>query len=228
MGISNLNDYSDYYSIGQEIISNCEYKLKRYIDFSLALIGLIIAFPLTLIISLIIFLEDRGAVFYSQKRVGKFGRLFNTFKFRTMIVDSDEIYGPTQARVNDPRITKIGRILRYTAMDEIPQLWSILIGDMSFVGPRALLPAEKETGNDSDSDIVHIKDIPGYKNRQSVKPGLTGVAQIFAPRDINRKNKFRYDRIYIKNMGLFFDLKLILISLWITLSGSWEKRSKKI
>ena len=178
MGISNLNDYSDYYSIGQEIISNCEYKLKRYIDIILSATGILASLPLSALIAILIYIEDRGSVFYTQERVGKNGGLFLAYKFRTMIVDSDEIYGPTQARVNDPRITKIGKILRYTAMDEIPQLWSILIGDMSFVGPRALLPAEKETGNDSDSDIVHIKDIPGYKNRQSVKPGLTGVAQI--------------------------------------------------
>lgn len=223
-----MNDYSDNYSIGQEVISNYEYKLKRYIDIILSATGILASLPLSALIAILIYIEDRGPVFYSQKRVGKNGKFFNAFKFRTMIVDSDEKFGPTQAREDDPRITKVGKILRYTAMDEIPQLWSILIGDMSFVGPRALLPAEKETGNDSYNDIVHIEEIPGYKNRQSVKPGLTGVAQIFAPRDINRKNKFRYDRIYIKNMGLFFDLKLILISLWITLSGSWEKRSKKI
>lgn len=109
-----------------------EYSLKRYIDFCLALIGLIITFPLTLILSLLIFLEDGGPVFYSQKRVGKFGRLFNTFKFRTMIVDSDAKFGPLQASKNDPRITKIGKLLRFTALDEIPQLWSILKGGYEF------------------------------------------------------------------------------------------------
>jgi lipopolysaccharide/colanic/teichoic acid biosynthesis glycosyltransferase len=88
-----------------------EYGLKRYIDFSLAFIGIVIALPIALIISLLIFLEDRGPVFYSQKRVGKLGKLFRTFKFRTMIVDSDDRFGPLQASENDPRITKIGKLL---------------------------------------------------------------------------------------------------------------------
>jgi len=205
-----------------------EYSLKRYIDFGLAFIGLVIALPMTLIISLLIFLEDRGPIFYSQKRVGKLGKLFRTFKFRTMIVDSDAKFGPLQARENDPRITKIGKLLRFTALDEIPQLWSILNGDMSFVGPRALLPAEKETSNNMSDEIISVEEIPGYEKRILVKPGLTGIAQIFAPRDIDRKNKFRYDSLYLNNISLFFDLKLIILSLYITIKGSWEKRGNKI
>ena len=205
-----------------------EYGLKRFIDLSLSFIGLVLAFPIGLIISLFIFIEDRGPVFYSQKRVGKLGRLFNAFKFRTMIVDSDARFGPLQATENDPRITKVGKLLRFTALDEIPQLWSILKGDMSFVGPRALLPAEIETANNKSEEVVSLEKIAGYEKRILVKPGLTGIAQIFAPRDIDRKNKFRYDGLYLNNMSLFFDLKLIILSFYITFKGSWEKREKKI
>lgn len=205
-----------------------EYLLKRYIDFVLALGGLIASLPISIIVSILIYLEDRGSIFYSQKRVGKYGNLFKAYKFRTMIEDSDTLYGPLQAQENDPRITKIGKLLRFTAFDELPQLWSILKGDMSFVGPRALLPAEKETGEGKSAEIISVDKIAGYENRILVKPGLTGVAQIFAPRDLNRKNKFRYDSIYIDNMSLLFDLKLIMLSFYITFKGAWENRDKKI
>jgi lipopolysaccharide/colanic/teichoic acid biosynthesis glycosyltransferase len=99
---------------------------------------------------------------------------------------------------------------------------------MSFVGPRALLPAEKESSNSNSDKIIYLEKIPGFKKRIQVKPGLTGIAQIFAPRDIDRKNKFRYDSIYLNNMSLFLDLKLIIISFYITFKGSWEKRGNKI
>ncbi len=200
--------------------------MKRTFDFLLSLIGIIISFPLWIIISILIKLDDNGPVFYSQKRVGINGRHFNTYKFRTMIPESDELYGYRQAGEGDDRITRIGRYLRHSAMDELPQLISILNGDMSFVGPRALLPDEIEINEDT-SESIPIEDIPGYEYRQSVLPGLTGIAQIYAPRDINRKKKFRYDRIYIKNQSFLLDLRLILISFWITFRGTWESRDKK-
>ena len=166
--------------------------------FTVFIAGLLISSPLWVVISILIKLDDNGPVFYSQKRVGINGELFNTYKFRTMIPESDQIYGYKQAGEGDDRITKVGKYLRYTAMDELPQLLSIFTGDMSFVGPRALLPDEIEVNEDS-VESVPIENIPGFKYRQSVRPGLTGVAQIYAPRDISRKNKFRYDKIYIKN-----------------------------
>lgn len=202
-----------------------EYALKRSIDCLLAFTGILISLPISIIISFLIYLEDRGPVFYYQQRVGRGGELFTAPKFRTMIVDSDKIYGPVQARVDDPRITRIGKILRATALDEIPQLWCILMGKMSFVGPRALLIAEIETF--CDDGIIPARDIPGYEKRVSVRPGLTGIAQIFAPRDIKRRNKFRYDRLYINNMSLAFDLKLIVLSFLITFTGKWENRGNK-
>lgn len=144
-----------------------------------------------------------------------------------MIPDSDEKFGPIQAVENDPRVTKVGKILRNSAMDELPQLLSILKGDMSFVGPRALLPRELETGNNGNSTEADINNIPGYKERHLVRPGLTGIAQVYAPRDITRKNKFRYDMVYIRNRSLMLDIKLILLSFWITFRRKWESRDKK-
>ena len=201
-----------------------EYLFKRPFDIILSFSGLVISSPLWVIISLLIWLNDKGPVFYTQKRVGKGGKQFNTLKFRTMIPESDRLFGPLQAEEGDKRVTKIGKYLRNSAMDELPQLLSIFTGDMSFVGPRALLPSEIEVDGDQE---VPMQDVPGYLERQSVLPGLTGIAQIYAARDISRRNKFRYDRLYIKNQSFALDLKLIFLSFWITFRGTWESRTKK-
>jgi lipopolysaccharide/colanic/teichoic acid biosynthesis glycosyltransferase len=203
------------------------YVLKRPFDIILSSLGLIFSIPLWLIISLAIWLEDRVLIFYMQPRVGKGGHIFNAFKFRSMIPDSDELFGPLQAKGNDHRITRVGRVLRATAMDELPQLLNILKGDMSFVGPRALLPEEIETREHSGEIAVPLEEIPGFWKRQSVRPGLTGVAQVYAPRDIKRKQKFRFDFLYIGKVSLWLDIKLILLSSWITFKGKWEMRRKK-
>ena len=200
--------------------------LKRLFDICLSSIGIIGSFPLWLLFSFAIKLEDRGPVFYTQKRVGKQGKVFWTIKFRSMIKNAEKDVGPVQAVEDDPRVTKIGRILRATAMDELPQLLNILKGDMSFVGPRALRPEEKEVhGN---PHIMRIEIIPLYEERLTVRPGLTGLAQVYLPTDATRKRKFRYDLLYIKNRSLFLDLKLILLSFLITFKGKWESRQNKI
>jgi len=203
--------------------------IKRVFDLILSSIGIILSTPLWLIFSLMIWLEDRGAIFYTQERVGKDGKVFTSFKFRSMVPNAEEGVGPLQAEENDPRVTRVGKFLRATAMDELPQLLNILKGDMSFVGPRALRPLEIEVrkvagGNPSP----RIYELPNFKLRSSVRPGLTGLAQIYAPRDITRKNKFRYDLLYIKNQNLWIDIKLILLSFWITLKRKWEVREAKI
>src|SRR5262249_4243443 len=156
---------------------------------------------------------------------GERGRLFDALKFRSMIVDAERDVGPQQASEHDPRVTRVGRILRATAMDELPQLWNIFRGDMSFVGPRALRPDEVEVrGGD---DAVPLDRIPGFVERTSVRPGLTGVAQIYAPRDVLRRHKFRYDRLYIKRRSFGLDVRLIALSFWITFRGTWEARDRK-
>jgi len=199
--------------------------LKRSFDFSLSLAGLIVSSPFWILFAFLIWLEDRGSVFYKQERVGKDNRIFKVLKFRSMIKDAEKDMGPVQARENDPRVTKVGRILRATAMDELPQLINILKGDISFVGPRALRPKESEAYDDPEK--MEIEKIPWYKERHSVKPGLTGLAQIYLPSDALRRKKFRYDLLYIKNQSFWLDLKIILISFWITFKGKWESRKRK-
>jgi lipopolysaccharide/colanic/teichoic acid biosynthesis glycosyltransferase len=178
--------------------------------------------PFWLLIAALIKLNDGGPVFYGQLRVGQAGVRFRSWKFRSMVPDADARFGPRQAVAADARITRVGRILRATAMDELPQLWNILRGDMSVVGPRALMPEEIEVSGDGQS--VPLEKIPGFDARHRVRPGLTGIAQIYADRDIPRRQKFRYDLLYIRKQTLWLDLRLVFLSFWITLRGRWDVR----
>ena len=166
-----------------------------------------------------------GPIFYSQPRVGEGGRTFEAFKFRSMIPDAEAGIGAVQATTRDPRVTRVGRMMRATAMDELPQLWNIFRGDMSFVGPRALRPGEIEV--DGNGALVPMESIPGYAERHSVRPGLTGIAQIFAARDIPRRHKFRYDRLYLDRQSFWLDARLIALSFWISFRGKWEARGRR-
>jgi lipopolysaccharide/colanic/teichoic acid biosynthesis glycosyltransferase len=198
---------------------------KRALDIALAGIGLLASSPVWAVLAAAIKLEDGGPVFYSQPRVGEGGRTFEAFKFRSMIPNAEAGVGAVQATTHDPRVTRVGRLMRATAMDELPQLWNIFRGDMSFVGPRALRPGEIEQGR--NGRLERLEDVPGYATRVSVRPGLTGVAQVYAPRDVPRRHKFRYDRIYVKRRSWWLDVRLILISFWISVHGTWEARGRK-
>jgi lipopolysaccharide/colanic/teichoic acid biosynthesis glycosyltransferase len=198
--------------------------IKRLIDVLVAASGLLASAPLWLVIPAAIKIEDGGPVFFSQERVGLNGRVFRAMKFRSMIPDAEAGSGPVQASENDPRITAVGRLLRATAMDELPQLWNILIGDMSVVGPRPLRPGEIDVAD--DGRLVALEEIPGYDLRHLVRPGLTGLAQVYAPRDLKRAGKFRLDRLYLRKAGLCLDVKLVLLSFWITGRGDWERRDR--
>lgn len=200
--------------------------LKRPFDVLLSGSGILLSSPLWLIIAALIKLEDRGPVFYRQERVGRGGRIFRVIKFRSMNPDAEKHGGAVQAVERDPRVTRVGRVLRATAMDELPQLLNIFKGDMSFVGPRALRPNEKEVHGDPDTRA--IGDIPGYEERCRVRPGLTGLTQVFLPGDTPRRRKFRVDRIYIRRRGFGLDLRLIALSFWITFRGRWESRQSKL
>ena len=145
-------------------------------------------------------------------------------KFRSMIPHAEVQSGPVQAAENDPRITRVGRLLRATAMDELPQLVNILTGDMSFVGPRPLRPGEIDVAD--GGRLIRLEDIPGYQDRHRVRPGLTGLAQVYAARDLRRAGKFRLDRLYLEKASLWLDLKLIALSFWITGRGEWERRDR--
>lgn len=198
---------------------------KRSFDVALSGIGLMLSFPLWALIATAIKLDDGGTVFYPQTRVGMGGARFRSWKFRSMTEGSDAVVGPLQAREHDPRITGVGRLLRATAMDELPQLWNIFRGDMSFVGPRALLPEEIEvTGTGAR---VAIEEIPGYEARHRVRPGLTGLAQIYASRDIPRRHKFKLDLLYVRRQSFWLDLTLVALSFWISFRGTWERRGAK-
>ena len=199
---------------------------KRLLDILLSGIGLLLSSPLWLALAAAIKLEDGGPVFYSQDRAGQGGRVFKVWKFRSMIPDAEKYVGAIQATEHDPRVTRIGRLMRATAMDELPQLWSIFIGDMSFVGPRALRPGEIEVLG--DGGLEALEDVPGYEHRARVRPGLTGIAQIYAPRDVPRRHKFRYDRLYVERQSLWLDVRLIATSFWITFRGKWETRGSKV
>jgi lipopolysaccharide/colanic/teichoic acid biosynthesis glycosyltransferase len=199
--------------------------MKRLLDIVLSGGGLVVSSPVWLIIAGLIKLEDGGPLLFSQERVGQGGRRFRALKFRSMIADAEASVGPVQSGENDPRVTRTGRFLRATAMDELPQLLNIFRGDMSFVGPRALRPGEIEVNG--EGRMERLEDVPGFRERCTVPPGLTGVAQIYAPRDIVRRNKFRYDALYIRRRSFWLDVRLILLSFWITFRGTWETRGRK-
>ncbi len=199
--------------------------LKRAFDVALSGAGLIASAPLWAVFAAAIKLEDGGPVLFRQERVGLGGHPFMAIKFRSMRPDAEAGVGAIQATDQDPRVTRVGRFMRSTAMDELPQLWNILRGDMSFVGPRALRPGEIEAGR--HGALERLEAVPGFATRVSVRPGLTGVAQVYARRDVPRRHKFRYDRIYVQRRSWCLDVRLILISFWISVHGAWNARGRK-
>jgi lipopolysaccharide/colanic/teichoic acid biosynthesis glycosyltransferase len=198
---------------------------KRALDLLLSSFGLIASAPLWLVLAAAIKAADGGPIFYGQERVGLGGRVFRALKFRSMRTDAEALTGAVQATAADPRVTSVGRVMRATAMDELPQLWNIMRGDMSFVGPRALRPGEIEA--EGDGRLVRLEDVPGFEQRITVRPGLTGIAQVYARRDIPRRQKFRYDRLYVRRRSWLLDVRLILLSFWISVHGTWEARGRK-
>ena len=199
--------------------------LKRAFDVLLSGTGLVISAPLWVAITSAIKLEDGGPVLFPQDRVGLGGSTFRALKFRSMVPDASPL-PPRQADEDDPRITRVGRVLRATAMDELPQLINILRGDMSFVGPRPLMPGEIELRG--AAELVRLETVPGYEARHSVRPGLTGLTQVYAPRDTPRTRKFRLDAIYVRNASFCLDVFLVAVSVWITFRGRWEVRTRKL
>ena len=191
---------------------------KRMFDIILSSLGILLSLPLWLLIALAVKLNDRGPIFYSHYRVGKRGKIFKAYKFRSMIKDAEREKGAVWAKENDPRVTLIGQILRATAFDEFPQLINIFWGDMSFVGPRPERPKLVERFR---------LEIKNYDFRHRVKPGLTGIAQVFGKYDTQPKHKLKYDLLYIQNQNFWLDLKLIMLSFWITAKGKWQSREKK-
>ena len=191
---------------------------KRALDIMLSGLGLVLSAPLWAVISLAIKLEDGDGIVYGQERMGKGGQVFRVLKFRSMVRDAERETGAVWASENDARITRVGRFLRAIALDELPQLLNIVRGDMSFVGPR---PERPEL-------VARFREhISGYDSRFVVQPGLTGLAQIYGRYDSHPRDKLRYDLLYIRKRSFCLDLKLIVLSFWITLRGKWEYRGRK-
>ncbi len=184
--------------------------LKRVIDILLAAFFGILFLPVMLIALILIKLTSGGPIFYKQVRVGEEGEPFNLYKFRTMVVGAEKKSGPVLAAENDSRITFVGRFLRKSRIDELPQLWNILKGDMSFVGPRPERSYFVER---------HKQNIPGYEERFKIKPGVTGLAQVSGSYITTPDNKLKYDLIYIYHQSLFLDLKILLQTIKVVLTG---------
>ncbi len=187
--------------------------MKRGFDFVLAALGLAISAPLWALFAIGVKLEDGGPIFYRQMRVGQRGRMFPVLKFRTLRQDADKTVRPWMPP-GEEWVTRVGTFLRRTAMDELPQILNILKGDMSFVGPRAMPVNEFETFKEK---------VPGLSRRLEARPGLTGIAQVYGNATRNIRAKLRYDLLYVGKQSFLLDVKLILLSVLITLRGRWEQ-----
>ena len=213
-----VNRFSGLHIFLWKFTVNFSYALKRFLDILLSLAALIILLPLFIVLGILIKLTSRGPVFFVQVRVGQYGRNFCFYKFRSMYIDAEkrkqELLAQNQSKdgvifkmKNDPRITSIGRILRKTSMDELPQFLNVLYGDMSLVGPRPPLPSE-----------VKEYTIEARK-RLNVKPGLTCLWQISGRSDIPFKEQVKLDKEYISSRSLKSDLLILLRTIPAILSG---------
>lgn len=187
---------------------------KRLFDLSAAALGLVLSSPVWLAITFLLWLEDPGPLLFVKNSVGRGGLNFRQFKFRTMVREAENTTGPVLSHEGDTRVLRTGRLLRKTALDELPQLLNILAGEMSFVGPRpqrTVLVRE------------YLITIPEYAERHRVLPGLAGLAQVAGDYYLTPRQKLRFDRLYIRYIGLGFDLKLLLLAFLITFWFRWQK-----
>ena len=187
-------------------------RYKRPLDMAIIGAAFVLLLPLWVLlgalIPLAIWLEDRGRVFYLQRRLGHAGRPFHVVKFRTMVEDAEDETGPVQALPQDGRTTRTGKVLRRFHLDELPQVVNILKGEMSLVGPRPERPELAERFE---------REIPGFSQRLRVRPGLIGLAQALGTYHLHPRQKLRYDNLYIRAMTPWLDLKLCALCLWGTI-----------
>jgi lipopolysaccharide/colanic/teichoic acid biosynthesis glycosyltransferase len=177
--------------------------VKAAADFTLALVLLVLAAPVVAVAALLVKLTSRGPAFYSQTRLGRHGRPYRIYKLRTMRHDCERVSGPKWSSARDPRVTPVGRFLRKTHLDELPQLWNVLRGEMSLVGPR---PERPEFVPELE------RHLPDYGARLLVRPGLTGLAQVQLPPDTDLESvrrKLRYDLYYVRRFSFWLDLRLL-------------------
>ena len=209
--------YFLYKKYSWAIVIESAYFFKRSLDIFISLVLLIILFPLFLCVALAIKLEDSGPLFFNQTRVGKWGRLFTMYKFRSMVIQADkmkekildqnESSGVIFKMKKDPRITRTGRLIRKTSIDELPQLWNVFKGDMSLVGPRPPLPSE-----------VSEYDYPDRKRLNAI-PGITCIWQVSGRSNINFEGQVRLDVLYIENQSFWGDIRILLQTIPAVLSG---------
>ncbi|MBU2658800.1 sugar transferase [Bacillus cabrialesii] len=183
--------------------------VKRVMDIWFALIGLAIALPMIAVFSILICLETPGPAIYTQERVGKGGKPFKLYKLRSMKIDAEKS-GAVWAQKQDPRVTRIGAFIRRTRIDELPQLFNVLKGDMSMIGPRPERPVFTEKFQN---------EIPGFTQRLAVKPGLSGWAQVNGGYDMTPKEKLIFDLYYIRNLTFTLELKIMLKTCKVVLTG---------
>jgi sugar transferase (PEP-CTERM system associated) len=185
--------------------------MKRSVDLLLSCIMLILFFPLIVIIALLIKIDSKGPIIFSQERVGEKEKIYRMHKFRSMVENAETMSGPVWAQDDDERITRVGKIIRVLRLDELPQLWNVLEGNMSFVGPRP----------EREHFVKELEGlIPYYRERHTIKPGITGWAQIsygYGASVDDAIEKLNYDLFYIKNMSFFMDLMIVLRTIKIVL-----------
>jgi lipopolysaccharide/colanic/teichoic acid biosynthesis glycosyltransferase len=186
---------------------------KRAFDVSLALFGIVLSSPIWILFSLLIWLEDPGPLLFVKNSVGRGGANFRQFKFRSMVREAEKGTGPVLAEQTDTRVLRIGKLMRKTALDELPQLLNILKGEMSFVGPR---PQRTVLVRD------YLLEMPEYAERHVVPPGIAGLAQVAASYYITPRQKLRFDRLYVRHAGLGFDLRLLAIAFLLVFYLRWK------
>ena len=201
------------WELSQPVSRSSYAPVKRVLDVILVALTLPVWVLVCAVVAVVVRIDSQGPVFYSQERVGRDGRLFTLTKFRTMGADA-EADGPMFATENDPRITRVGRVLRKSRLDEFPQLWAGLKGDMSLIGPRPERPIFV---------AEYASEIPFYGSRTLVRPGVTGWAQVnygYADHQAEAVEKLTYDLFYIKHSSFWLDLEILGRSIWTVATGS--------
>ncbi|WP_101773104.1 sugar transferase [Peptostreptococcus faecalis] len=214
-----FNEYLGDDKILKEYIDKIDYSIvnkgrgfelyQRIFDIILSSVALIIGVPIILIFGLLIKIEDNGPITYKQERLGRNGKEFYVYKLRSMRTDAEK-FGAQWAEKDDPRITKVGKFIRKTRIDEIPQLWNILKGDMGIIGPRP----ERSIFTKEFEEIY-----PCFVNRLAIKPGLTGWAQVNGGYEMDPGEKLEYDLYYIKNRSIMLDVKIVFMTVKVVFTG---------